>query len=168
MTATRVVAAKEPPEAFSQGGRCLTIGWCDVDTRVQTLALGASMKDGSGDGETIFVAAARFPGPDRPIRYFALTTADLDALAAKATTAATTGGHIVGRFLGPAVRRWKADLRQAFLSVDQIAELAGTDESTVREWMRSEPTFPLAAFERAHGPLFVREEVGVWLEGGRP
>lgn len=115
------------------------------------------------------------PGSDGTIRYFMVTGDDVRLLALNASErigrVARRLGSLLGPTLAPIAGRWKDAWKEAFVSIEQVAELTGVDRVTVERWAREHDDFPLSVAERPRGPVYVRAEIVEWIEcrgSGRP
>ncbi|MHB0981199.1 MAG: hypothetical protein ACYC5Q_14230 [Thermoleophilia bacterium] len=125
---------------------------------------GATGASGDAPNSTSGPAGADHPGT---IRYFMISGDDVRILAARATGAvarfAERLGYVLGPTLVPIADRWKEAWRQTFVGTDQVAELLGVEPAAVERWARDDEDFPLPVVERAHGPVYVREEIVEWV-----
>ncbi|MBU2602534.1 MAG: helix-turn-helix domain-containing protein [Actinobacteria bacterium] len=130
-----------------------------------------------GEGYAV-VVAVKSPGPrndrgvpttpDGTIRYFMVTGDDVRLLALNASERVGRVARRLGTLLGPAVApiagRFKDALKEAFVNIEQVAEITGVDRVTVERWAREHDDFPLSVAERPRGPVYVRDEIMEWVE----
>lgn len=121
----------------------------------------------------VVVVAVRHPGPEGRVTYYMVSTEEFKRTVRRVLRSRNGGrldrlGRIAGRLLGPVAENWREAWSRTFVTPGDVAAYTGVSPDRVEEW-RKDRSFPLPVMERNPGPLYVREDVELWLkEQGLP